>query len=723
MSVLMPSPVFRWFVFAGSNLVPAAGYKVNFFAGGTSISPGNAKTIYTDTFNTPYPSPSNQAVLDSEGKAQIYLGSGLYLMQITDPLGSQVYTEDYIQGGGNFGTGFVDVVNNLSGSYPNNLPACDTNANRYTWVAGYYAPGDGGNGFFMNQTSGQADDGGYCIASTFDTNKKWFLIPNEIGIVNAAAFGCIPSNTVNRTSNLIAADAYALTQGAQLVIATNVDSDLTEEDTDIILNGTVTLTSGVQIIRGNPRFTSNGGSATLKFNRLVCEAIHIFQTDITIKFILPNQVIYLEWFNAAGDGTTDDSAALVAAAAAIGYNGIIKLLAPHYALLTSSISLNNAAIKIMSDNGSGILSGFIINSVDVYWSNLSSGITLENISIEVTGKSFYLTSVASGSNPLTNVPACNFNAVTFFANTLADGITAFHFDCPIGNFDADCRWIGTGVASPTTNVLAYFASSNPNQINLQSCQFYAVNISSADSIAYGFVSYGSGVIVNDVGCNYSGFLIANRSATSGSVINVFVYAANGVIPGPIEIGSYIKIDGYIEAKAGSGSQNFKASGQIFSIIGSAATSGTGETALLSATLKANTLVNDSDRIRITLGGTIGGTSNGEDRRIRLTIGGTTFFDVTMTNLGLGSIGNFRVDIDLWKNGTDIWLATGIFYTDAKATASSVEINGTALPYYAAGTLASVFEADQTIQCYGTAVSGGTGITQKILAGEFIPAPI
>ena len=208
MPIISPSPVFRWFVPAqsGTGLVPAAGYKAKWYSAGTAT----AKNIYDD-HGTLYPSPSNVAVLNSEGYAPIRLGDGMYKLIVTDPNDVTVYTQDNIQGGGSFSSGIVATV-------ANDLPGVNTSDYPFVYCMGYYAIGDGGHGFFWNATSGSSPDGGYIIASTQDGTKRWFRVPDESDHVRAASFGYIGTKSGNLTTQLTNAAAYCFGRGKRLLI-------------------------------------------------------------------------------------------------------------------------------------------------------------------------------------------------------------------------------------------------------------------------------------------------------------------------------------------------------------------------------------------------------------------------------------------------------------------------------------------------------------------------
>lgn len=229
MAVLMPSPVFRWFVPAqnGTGLVPAEGYKAKFYAAGTATP----KTIY-ELDGDAYPSPSNTAVLNSQGFAGILLGDGAYKLVVTDPDDTPVYTQDNISGSGSFGSGFVETVQPTDPAPafgPNGLAECPIE-NKFTWVGGYWAIGDGGHGFFWNEESNDADDGGYIIASTDDPDYRWFRIPDEDSKVRAASFGYIGTLNEDLTDEFTAAESYAGSHNLTLFIAPGDNATIALDD-------------------------------------------------------------------------------------------------------------------------------------------------------------------------------------------------------------------------------------------------------------------------------------------------------------------------------------------------------------------------------------------------------------------------------------------------------------------------------------------------------------
>lgn len=255
-------------------MVPNVGGKVTFYAAGTT----NAETVYTDPgLTVPYPSPSNVVNLNSQGWAIIYLAAKNYKYVESDSDNNPIFVQDNFQGGGGFGTGFAASIADLK--------AIDTNLNRFTYVAGYYTPGDGGEGMFYNATSNTPDDGGYVIRSTFDPTKDWFRIPDENGDVRAASFGFIPASTGDQTAKLTAADAYAASINARLLIQSG---------------GAVTVTS-TSFISPYVSHAPNGSfnsSATLTFSGIYeANNEQKFGSAVTVVFS-PSQIAIPEWFGA-----------------------------------------------------------------------------------------------------------------------------------------------------------------------------------------------------------------------------------------------------------------------------------------------------------------------------------------------------------------------------------------------------------------------------------------
>ena len=280
------SPLFQPIVpMDGGTYSIAPGYKATFYAAGTTTP----KTIYQNPgLSVPYPSPSWVAVLDDQGSALIYLGAGGYKLVLTTAGDVPVpgWTIDNIQGGSSFGTGFVNSFAELA--------AVNTTLNPYTYIGGYYEPGDGGEGMFYNVTSSDSADGGYIQTSTFDTTKRWFRIPDESGKVRTASFGAI-GLSVNHTDSVLAADSYAATYGLTLLV-----------NTPARVNNMTFTAPSVEFVEG--AFIRGWTAATVTFNGTVYgpDAIifsHTIGGGLDVVLANASQQSNPYWFEASPDAS------------------------------------------------------------------------------------------------------------------------------------------------------------------------------------------------------------------------------------------------------------------------------------------------------------------------------------------------------------------------------------------------------------------------------------
>ncbi len=295
-------PIFQVFVPAqnGIGLVPAAGYKAKFYEAGTDT----AQEIYADPgLTTPYPSPSNIAVLDLNGQASqnglIYLKTAGYKMVITDPNDAPIEngTVDNIPGNGavgSFNCGFVATFVDLA--------TLNASIFSYAMIAGYSAAGDGGQGFFYLQTSGASADGGYIQNST-DGSKKWFRVPDEDGDVRAASFGYIGGSGTIQTTQLQTADSYAASIGARLRIGAGQDA---------FLATAMNFTSPRVALNENGAFKGTSLNPVAISFQGIFEGpdSKVFGAHILSVSFSPDQVSNPYWFGAsqANDAATNDTA-------------------------------------------------------------------------------------------------------------------------------------------------------------------------------------------------------------------------------------------------------------------------------------------------------------------------------------------------------------------------------------------------------------------------------
>lgn len=592
MTVLMPSPVFRWFVPAqnGTGLVPAAGYKAKFYAAGTA----DPKTIYLDSEGTPYPSPSNEAELNSEGYAVIYLGDGGYKLVVTDPDDAEVFTLDNIFGGGSFGSGFVETVIASDDPATNGLAQADT-ANRFTWCAGYWEIGDGGHGFFWNETSSDPDDTGYTIASTFDPTKRWFRVPDESGSVRAASFGYVGTRSEDLSDQLLAASTYCQGHGFMLTIGYGSSATLS------MSGGNFYLYAPFIHFESGSMLTGDGSFPELHFVGVVSGTAEQHFTNFQAYFTSPDQGnANPEWFGAA-------SGAL--------------------------------------DNQPSFTKWFASNA-----------------------KAFTL-------------PAGTWNV----ANTT-------EFIYPTVPFDL----LGT--------ITGTIGSDIPPGVYYPSESRFRVG-----EIKFPNLTTITGATGNDVAVD--GNLTTTGSITSADTANI---NAGGSLTAKSDVvAGYNGTSGSLSGRIGTSASRFNAGGQYSTLFGSVATSGTSQTNLMDAAIAANSMVNDGDRLRVTIGGNYSnpGSSGTHTWNVIFVTGTLTVFLFPGTNNY--ALGSWRGVIDIWKSGAS-FISSGSFgLTDtlAPAAASSTDYE----------TFAIDWTAIQTIRVRATCATAGS-VTQKFMVVEYFPAP-
>ena len=139
--------------FALTNLgLPLSGGMLYTYVAGTSTP----KATYTDS--TGVTPNANPVILDSAGRADVWLALGAYKFVLQDSLGNTIWTVDGI----NQTNLTFNVVDTLA-----DLRALDPNSAALVTVLGYAAIGDGGGGnFYWNSGISTADDNGVIICPT-----------------------------------------------------------------------------------------------------------------------------------------------------------------------------------------------------------------------------------------------------------------------------------------------------------------------------------------------------------------------------------------------------------------------------------------------------------------------------------------------------------------------------------------------------------------------------
>ncbi len=166
MTTLLPVVKARWFTADGK--LPLAGGKVDFFEAGTSTR----KDTFTDfgglTANT------NPVILDANGEADIWTGTGFYKVVVKDSADVVQTTTDDVSGVG-AGDLTLQSVNNIVA-----LKALDAASSDIVEVLGYFNP----PGTTVSGVTEQADAGGglfyWDADSTVADNKGTVIIPDTL---------------------------------------------------------------------------------------------------------------------------------------------------------------------------------------------------------------------------------------------------------------------------------------------------------------------------------------------------------------------------------------------------------------------------------------------------------------------------------------------------------------------------------------------------------------
>ena len=570
----------------------AFGWSAGFYGAGLDPIAANRLSVYgLPSENSPTPL-ANPVPFDTQGKLTACLGTQGYKLVIwkgLDESAVAAFTMDNIIGGNGYGPGFgCQFVDTIAA-----LKALGAGSSLYVMVGGYYAAKDGGGGLFRwNASDAVSDDAGYTISpNSAPLDGRWQRIPDDTSYVRADAFGCVASDTVNRTTALLAADAYAAANAKTLLVANDSYSGDATYSQKIILSGTNTLTSPVKC-SGRVIFTSNGSSSTLNFPILFeSSPLSIFATDITIGLTGKGQVIYPEWFGAVGAGQDSTAAMNACFVASQAAGQTIKMTQPYQ--VQGSLTLSYVQAQTLECSNGG---GFLLNADTTF----VGGGNLSCYDLKIVGGAYQSIFQLSGE--------ANFIGGSFSA-TVGSGKVGFGFP------EGQCSFFGSlfaGTQGGATSKLIEAASGAI--LGLYGCQF-----TQSGGVNYGVSATGGGTIVKIVSPNSQSFATANTIAASSGVIDSFIYAANGVIPGNVEVGGSFKADagditagataataGRSISRAGTGTKQFAAAGRLIEDQALyTVASNTSQPALLSSlSIPANTLLNVGDSLEISYDGNL-----------------------------------------------------------------------------------------------------------------------
>lgn len=270
---------------------PLAGGLVYSYAAGT-VTPKATYTTYAGDVEN-----ANPVVLDSAGRAAIWLGTGGYKFIIKTSAGVTIDTRDNVYAGGG-GSGGVSVVVNMAA-----LRALAENASSVVYVEGFYAAEDGGGGwFYWNSASVASEDYGVVIVPTSAPAAGRWIRYFEGKDLSVRWFGAKGDTTTNDTTAVSRCDDYLYSSG---------------------IGGAVLFPAGTYLMSSDPTFTCDIkllDNAVLKWSGYHLDASKLVSAPENnqifdcaaedIPTLFRGTIIRPAWFGATGDGSTDDTAAI-----------------------------------------------------------------------------------------------------------------------------------------------------------------------------------------------------------------------------------------------------------------------------------------------------------------------------------------------------------------------------------------------------------------------------
>lgn len=186
------SPVFAWFTSAG---LPASGYKLNTYFAGTSTP----QATYTDsTLGTPN---ANPVVLNSQGYAPVWIGSGTYKFVLTDSLNNVIWTADNVSQAGGGGSG---------GSSSTSEWVTDTAVPTFISATSFSFVGDRTSTYHVNRRIKSSNTAGTIYstitAASFGAGITTITVSNDSGALDSGlssvSYGILDSVNVSYPANI-----------------------------------------------------------------------------------------------------------------------------------------------------------------------------------------------------------------------------------------------------------------------------------------------------------------------------------------------------------------------------------------------------------------------------------------------------------------------------------------------------------------------------------------
>jgi hypothetical protein len=210
---------------------------------------------------------SNPVVLDSAGRADVWLASGYeYKMVLKNSSGTTIWTVDNIVGSGTSITFAATIAA---------LRLLQAGEADYVITAGYYSAGDGGNSMYRwSSSSSAADDGGITITpSSAPASGRWLLVHNDE--ITAKQYGAKGDNSTNDYTAFYNANAGLSSSGGTLIVTEGA----------YVIGSNLTFSSGVDV-QMNPgsSFTASAAKVIYFTGKFSAPEDQVFGSNIRAKF-------------------------------------------------------------------------------------------------------------------------------------------------------------------------------------------------------------------------------------------------------------------------------------------------------------------------------------------------------------------------------------------------------------------------------------------------------